>query len=62
MMSLINYDDIILMSPCLRLFGCLGNDLVAGSPEEWVVWKRGVGVPIPDWNGMHSPLVSVVKQ
>ena len=49
---------IIVMTLCLRLFGCLGNVLVVGSPATWVVWRRGGGGPIPDWNGMHSPLES----
>ena len=51
-------DDIILTSLCLRLCS-LGNDPVVGSLVMWVVWKREVGVPIPDWNGMHSPHESV---
>ena len=54
-------NDITLMSLFLRLFGCHGNDLVVESPVKWVVWRRGGGVPIPDWNGMHSPLESGQK-
>ena len=51
-------DDIILMSPCPRLFGCSGNDQVVESPVVLATWRRGGGVPIPEWNGMHSPLES----
>ena len=34
-------DDIILMSPCPRLFGCSGNGQVVESPVVLVTWRRG---------------------